>query len=235
MMAEETRFPLGLEEGADGGFVVHALSVPGCTATAESRDAALAAFPAELSEWLQFLAAIGERVPAPDAELELAIDEWVETDAEIAEGESRSIFDADFVPLSDLDVQRYVWWLGELRGRLLRRIRPLSPAEQDEPRADGWSVARLVDELARAQWWTLSRLGSSPLGEVPDRTTGRLDTAMALVVQRFTEMPPEVRGTIVELDGETWTPRKVLRRLLALEWEMGRVVERLLASVGSTR
>jgi len=229
-MAGETRYPLGLEEGADGAFVVHALTVPGCTATGAERDDALAAFPAALSAWLRFLAQIGERVPAADAELELAVDEWVQTDAKIAEGESRSIFEADFVPLDDAEIHRGVWWLGELRGRLLKRIRPLSPAEQAEPRAEGWSVRQIADELARAQWWTLSRLGASPLGEVPERTIGRLDTAMAMVVQRFTELPAEARGAILELDGETWTPRKVLRRLLALEWEMGHLVEQLLDS-----
>ena len=84
------------------------------------------------------------------------------------------------------------------------------------------TVRAVLDELARAQWWTLSRLGASPMAEVPERTLARLDTAMALVVQHLGELPPGRQETRLTLDGEDWTPRKVMRRLLWLEWTLGR-------------
>jgi hypothetical protein len=66
----------------------------------------------------------------------------------------------------------------------------------------------------------LSRLGASPMAGAPDHTLARLDTAAALVVDRMTTLPDETRGRRLELDGEEWTPRKVLRRLLGLEWTL---------------
>jgi hypothetical protein len=59
------------------------------------------------------------------------------------------------------------------------------------------------------------------MAEVPDRILGRLDTAMALVVQQLTSLDEEARSRVLELDGEQWTPRKVVRRLLWLEWALG--------------
>jgi hypothetical protein len=61
---------------------------------------------------------------------------------------------------------------------------------------------------------------------VPDRLLGRLDTAMALVVQQLTNLDDDARERVLELDGEKWSPRKVVRRLLWLEWALGGAVLR---------
>jgi predicted RNase H-like HicB family nuclease len=220
------RYSTGLEEGIDGVFLVHALSLPGCVADGVTRDAALERFGGVLAELLNFLARSGEPVPPPEAELEITIDEWIQTDAQVAEGESTVFFEADAKPLAAEEIDSALRRLGELRSRLLQHVRPLSEAEANRVRASGWSVRRTLDELARAQWWMLSRLGATPMAEVPEMTLARLDTAFALVLQQFTPEPPESR--IIELDGEQWTPRKVLRRLLWLEWSMGRVVAEML-------
>jgi predicted RNase H-like HicB family nuclease len=219
-------FSVGLEEGADGAFRVHPLSLAGCVAEGATRDEALERYFAELSEWLGFLAAAGEPVPPADAELEIRIDEWIQTDAQVAEGESTACFEADAVPLAAHEVDVALRQLGELRGRILASVRPLGEDEADRVRAGGWSVRRTLDELARAQWWTLSRLGATPMAEVPERTLARLDTALALVIQHFTPTPPAAQR--IEIDGESWTPRKVLRRLLWLEWTFGGLVAGLL-------
>lgn len=214
-------FPVGLEEGRGGAALVHSLSVPGCVAAGSTKEDALAAFPEALAAWLDFRAAHGAPVPPPEAELEIAVDEWVRTDADVAAGESEVCFDADLVPLTGAEIERELQLLGDLRGLLLRHLRRVPDNFLDQRRGAGWTVRQMADELARAQWWLLSRLGASPLAEVPERTLGRLDTAMALVVQQFTEMPAEARGRVVELEGEVWTPRKVLRRLLWVEWSLG--------------
>jgi hypothetical protein len=57
--------------------------------------------------------------------------------------------------------------------------------------------------------------------DIPERLLARLDTAMALVVQQLTGLADESRGQLLELNGESWTPRKVVRRLLWLEWALG--------------
>jgi predicted RNase H-like HicB family nuclease len=215
------RIRVGLEEGEDGAVMAHALNLPGCAAVGGSPEAAVAAFERALAEWLRFLAAAGEPVPPRDAEIEIAVDEWLRTDARIAAGETTALFAADLAPLTGEDAERGLHRLGDLRGRLLSRVRRRPEALLDAETAGGMTARQVLDELARAQWWTLSRLGATPMAEVPERTLARLDTAMALIVDRLTALDDDARGQPLELDGEEWTPRKVLRRLLWLEWTLG--------------
>ena len=225
-------FAVGLEEAPGGATLAHALTLPGCVSAGATRDQALGAFPEALSEWLRFLAGRGEPVPPDALELEVAVDEWVVGDEGVAAGESTACFQADRLPLSDAEIATGLARIGEMRGDLLRALRGIPDGELDRGTGD-WSVRRVLDELARAQWWTLTRLGASPLAEVPTRTVARLDTAMALVIQRFTELSPAARALELELDGEVWTPRKVMRRLLWLEWTLGRSARRLLTRSGA--
>lgn len=222
-------FPVGLEEGADGSTLVHALTLPGCVAGGSSQEEALAAFQSVLGQWLTTLGAVGERIPPQEVELEITVDEWHLSDAAVAEGESSVLFDADRVELSETEMIRLLHRLGDLRGFLLARVRRLPDAALDATWRGEWTARLALEELARAHWFTLSRLGSSSMAEVPQKTLARLDTAMALVVQRFTELAAESRSTVIEIEDELWTPRKVLRRLLWLEWTFGRLALAALA------
>jgi predicted RNase H-like HicB family nuclease len=226
----DPRISVGLEQGADGWIRAHALGMAGCAAAGPSPEDAVAAFEADLVEWLTFLSSVNEPVPPREAELEIAVDEWIETDANVAMGESTALFAADVRAVSGDELLRGVRLLGDLRGRLLARVRAI-PRREVEAALDaaaegGWTVRQVMEELARAQWWTLSRLGATPMAGSPDATLARLDTAMALVVQHLGHLEPERRGARLEIDGEEWTPRKVLRRLLWLEWTLGRAAAR---------
>jgi predicted RNase H-like HicB family nuclease len=231
----EPRIPLGLEEGADGAVMAHALELPGCAAVGASPEAAVQALQPVLFAWLAALAAAGEPVPPADRELELAVDEWIATGARVAAGETTVTFAADLAPLGPGEAERGLRRLGDLRGRLLARLRRRPEALLDAETAGGTTVRRVLEELARAQWWTLSRLGASPMAEVPERTLARLDTAMALVVDRMTALDEAACGRLLEIDGEEWTPRKVLRRLLWLEWTLGGAALEALAGVDDQR
>lgn len=216
-----TRFPVGLEEGADGSAHVHAFTVPGCVGSGATKEAALESFGRVLSSWLVFLAREGEPAPDPDRELEIAVEEWISTAADVAGGESDVFFEADRMPLGEDELLRGVRLIGTLRARLLSLIRRAKNEELERRGPPDWNARLILDELARAQWWTLTRLGASPLAEVPPSVVARLDTAMALLVQTLAHLPEERRGGVMEIDGEEWSPRKVLRRLLWLEWSLG--------------
>lgn len=226
-----TLLSVGIEEGSNGAALVHSLGVPGCVAFGATPQEALDAYAEELTEWFAFRESVALPVPPRDAELEIAVDEWVESAAAVDRGESEVCFEADLLPLTDSEISEGLHLLGDLRGRLLRALRTLPRGTLEEMGGEGMTLRRIVDELARAQWWTLSRLGASPLAEIPQSPLGRLDTAMALVVQQFTGFARERRGVAeadgdgespLEIEGEAWTPRKVLRRLLWLEWWLGK-------------
>jgi hypothetical protein len=220
------RVSVGVEQGVDGHCWAFALDGAGCAGAGASMEEAVEAFQHQYIEWLRFLQRVGEPVPPADAELEISVDEWASSDAKVAEGETTVLFTAEYRAITGDELQRGVRLLGDLRGRVLARIRAIPRREVDAaldaPVKGGMAVRDVLEELARAQWWTLSRLGASPMAETPDATLGRLDTAMALVVQHLGHLEPERRDQWLELEGEEWTPRKVLRRLLWLEWTLGR-------------
>lgn len=224
------RIVVGLEEGPDGSVLAHGLTVPGCAAWGADAPSAVAAFQGTLLRWLRFRAAHGEPVPPPDAELELVVDEWLRTEADVAAGHSTACFADDLRALGDAELQAGLRQLGDLRGALLTQVKRVREAGLDVDTGGGTTARRVLEELARAQWWTLSRLGATPLAGPPDRTMARLDAAMALVVQHLGHLDPARRADRLELDGEEWTPRKVLRRLLWLEWTLGGTAARALAS-----
>jgi len=227
------RIVVGLETGR-GGVLAHALDLPGCIAAGNDGQEAISNLPTQLGAWLRFLAETGEAVPPPDTEIELAVDEWIETGADVEAGESTVLFDHDRDPISREEVDRSLTRLGDLRARLLRALRGMS-REAFEAEEGTLSISRVLDELARSQWWTLSRLGASAMAAVPEGIVARLDTAQALTVQRFTELPDDRRGLLLEIDGEHWTPRKVMRRMLGTEWSLGRVVLARARSHGDAR
>jgi predicted RNase H-like HicB family nuclease len=227
----DTRFPIGLEQGPDDSVLAHSLSLPGCTAFGASPEAAASAFQTALADWLAFLSSAGEPVPPTDAELEVTVDEWVTTDADVASGESTVCFAADLPALTEAEIDRGLRMLGELRGRLLALVRRQPASVLDAETDAGWTVRQILEELARGTWWTLSRLGASPMAEPAEGTLGRLDTALALAVQVFAHLPEDRRGLRLEIDGEEWTPRKVVRRLLWQEWALGRAAASALTPV----
>lgn len=222
------RISVGLEEGDAGYLHAHALTIPGLAATGFGAEEALREFQLALPRWFGLLANAGEVLPDPDAEIEIAVDEWVRTDLAVAAGESDAFFEADRAPLTDAEIRRGLMLLGELRAPLLPRIRRAKDAELELVPAGDTHVRLVLDELARAQWWLLTRLGASPLGLIPDRVVGRLDTAMALVVDRLANLPSEARALVIELDGELWSSRKVVRRLIQVEATIGELAIRAL-------
>jgi predicted RNase H-like HicB family nuclease len=214
MMDDLRHIRVGLEEGADGMLMAHALNLPGCVAIGASAEEAMREFERSLALWLRFL--------APDDEIQVSVDEWIATDARVGGAVSTALFEADLAPLLQDEAELGVRRLGDIRGLLLARVRRRRNLNLDVPApATSATVRQVLEELARAQWLLLSRLGASPMAGAPDHTLARLDTAAALVVDRMTTLPDDARARRLELDGEEWTPRKVLRRLLGLEWTLG--------------
>ncbi len=212
---------VAIEEGADGAFLAHGFTLPGCVAMGSSAEDAVEAWTVAMNDWLQFLSDAGEPTPPREVEIDVQVDEWVRTDARVLAGESTACFDADHEPMSREEIARAVRILGALRARILPWFRRSKDADLELMGTPELNVRLILDELARASWWILTRLGASPLGEVPERVISRLDTSMALVVTRLTEIDEATLEGSIEIEGEEWTVRKVVRRLLWLEWTLG--------------
>ena len=90
-----------------------------------------------------------------------------------------------------------------------------------------WSIRGILRHIANAEWWYLSRLGLTEGQEWPKDTQERLRHACACLETTL----PTLAGakTVIGIEGEFWSPRKLLRRILWHERDHTGHIARLLA------
>lgn len=74
-----------------------------------------------------------------------------------------------------------------------------------------WSISGILRHVGGAEWWYLDRLGLSiPREDLPEEPFERLEKVRAYLVKVL----PRIAGSkqVVGVDGEFWSPRKLLRR-----------------------
>jgi hypothetical protein len=74
-----------------------------------------------------------------------------------------------------------------------------------------WSIAGILKHIGGAEWWYLDRLGLAfPRADVPADPFERLEKVRAWLNHAL----PSLAGSaqVLGLDGELWSPRKLLRR-----------------------
>jgi hypothetical protein len=100
------------------------------------------------------------------------------------------------------------------RADLLKTVKGLSSGKLDQTYPnERWSINDILGHVGGAEWWYLDRLGRAfPRAEVPEAPQERLEKVRAF----FVETLPKLEGVkqAVGVDGEFWSPRKVLRRAL---------------------
>jgi hypothetical protein len=93
-----------------------------------------------------------------------------------------------------------------LRGLSEAKLNQTYPGER-------WSINGILNHLGSAEWWYLDRLGLAfPRAQVPEEPLAWLDT----VRKRFNSTLYKLSDVkrVVGVDGEFWSPRKLLRRSL---------------------
>jgi uncharacterized damage-inducible protein DinB len=121
----------------------------------------------------------------------------------------------DWKPLTDVQVQQALQMLGWSRADLLAITveLPGSILDQTYPN-ERWSIRGILRHIANADWWYLDRLGraDAQLPELPEDVFERLRE----VRSRQVAVLPQLVGIhqVVGLQGEIWSPRKLVRRSL---------------------
>jgi uncharacterized damage-inducible protein DinB len=130
------------------------------------------------------------------------------------EVEINAWFRDDWRPLDRAEAMRGVEMLSWSRADLLRIVSDLEAAKLDEQReGERWSIRGILAHVATAEWWYLDRFGLiRPRNELSKDPYERL----AAVRQRLEQALPEMAGVekVLGVDGEFWSPRKLLRRAL---------------------
>ena len=205
--------------------MVHVPHLLGCTAQGPSVEAALFQIPTAIRRYLQFLRRHGEPV-RPKANFSTRLVEHVILGGRFAgSGSPAVVFTFDRPRLTAKEVEFYVRRLQWQRDDLVALVESLTPRQiTAKPRAKGRSIEEIVEHILEAEaFYQRSALGKRE-NPAPRRTRAsslveRLRRARQDTMERIQSLTAVERSQSVAYRGLTWTPRKMLRRILEHEWE----------------
>ena len=209
----------GVENNLEGRSMAWALEHPGCFAYGPDGEAALEALPAALRTYSAWISQHTTQPWLPDEPAEMRLeDTWdsyvIDEAFERVENgyEVNAWFLHDWKPLSAAEIERGMLILSWSRADLLATVKGLSNEKlsQTYP-GERWSIGGILKHIAGAEWWYLDRLGLAFLrAEVPGDPFQRLEKVRTHLFQVL----PTLEGSkqVVGVDGEFWSPRKLLRR-----------------------
>lgn len=215
-----TLVKIGLETGLEGRHIAWALEHPGCYAFAPDGPTAVIAMGRAVPDYIQWIASHTSQPWFEPEQIDLRLVDTWETyhinDAfeKVPEGlEINAFFSHDWLPLSGADVERGLLLLEWTRQEMLALVTALDDAALDT-RLPGerWALRGILAHLGTAEWWFLSRFGLAGVdrSDLPKDPLER----MLSVRRRLREVLPSWEGSrlVLGVDGELWSPRKVLRR-----------------------
>jgi len=233
-----------LEQGAkDGWCLVHCPDLPGLGFKAPSREIALALAPLRVEAELDWVAKSGLPVEEADpAASEVEVVGAVAVEVPVAAGDSEAIFGPEMSALDSDYLSFILKYLKASRHALARMVDRLPDSALNwRPARGKRSLGEVLGHIADGEAFYMVRL------ETPEEATKelweryanpklppreRLDRTRHLVIERLGGLSEEDMSRISrhEPHSETWTARKVLRRLVWHERYHTRQIEAYLTT-----
>jgi hypothetical protein len=212
---------VGIECDSEGRTIAWVLEYPGCFAYGKDKTEALQNLPIsfhDYNEWLADYALGSLKVPL---EVETQVEEtWqvyqINDNFELDGNgyEVNAWFRHDWKPLSETEIEQSRQLLAISRKDILSAVQDLDEEQLDLKRPnERWSISGILNHVGSAEWWYLDRLGLAfPRAEVPTAPFERLEVVRAHLVRTLHRLAGS--NQVVGIDGEFWSPRKVLRRAI---------------------
>lgn len=217
-------FRIGIENNNDDRTIAWALDYPGCFAYGENSEEAQRNFFQAAQEYRAWIAQQEE--PWLDEEVDVIIEEtfdvyFINPSFERAErGKDtymvESFFVHDWKPLRPHEIERALKLLAWSRANLLSLVDglDLETRSRSYPN-ERWAIDGILRHIGGAEWWYQERIGYAFPESEEDIPTDPFER-LQVVRDHFNALLPKLDGVskVVGLDGEIWSPRKVLRRAL---------------------
>ena len=213
---------VGLENGIEGRSLAWALDYPGCFAYGNEASAALLNIPQALLRYEDRMRQHTDQPWASFGDFDIRmVEDWQVyfiNNAYVLTREGYEVnawFRDDWRPLDPLEIDHGLQLLAWNRADLLAVASGLSPEALDARyTGERWSVRGIVGHVANAEWWYLDRLGLSAASrqDLPEDVFERLEAVRQLTIHSLPALAGVVRAE--GKDGEFWSPRKLLRRVL---------------------
>lgn len=219
MEKETVSLKIGIENGNEGRTIVWVLEHLGCFSYGENSQEALDELPAvvqEYNEWLTLHKLEKEMIP-PNQDIYIdstwEVYQIDENYTITSDGyEVNAWFQDDWRPLTEDKIALGIELLNICREDLLSTVKDLSNEKLIKKLpGERWTIAGILKHVASADWWYLDRLGMAfPSDQLPSEPVDRLDEVRSYMV----EVLPSLTGSklVVGIDGEFWSPRKLMRR-----------------------
>ena len=235
------RIKIGVENNYEGRSLAWVLDYPGCFAYGADGSEAILRVPEALLRYKEWIDS-----HLPDSWMKDLADFYIHLEESyevftineryelVTDGyEVNAWFRHDWNPLSAEDIRRGRLILEWSRADLLDLVASLSPAQLECMfEGERWSIAGVLGHIANAEHWYLDRLdlAQGARRDLPRDVFERLH----IVRQRMNAVLPELEGMqkVLGIDGEFWSPRKVIRRSTEHEIDHIDHIFKLIARLG---
>jgi hypothetical protein len=232
-------FRIGIENNNDDRSIAWALEHPGCFAYGRNSLEAQENFTRAALDYAAWIAAHGgswlegNRV---EVYVEETFDAYFinstfeQVEAAPSASMVESFYRLDWKPLDTADIQHALKLLAWSRADLLNTVRGLSVEKLNRTyNNERWSINGILKHIGVAEWWYQERIGYPYPENEKDLTD---DPFERLEVTRIhlNDLLPALMGMskVIGLDGEFWSPRKMLRRTLWHERDHTEHIRKLL-------
>jgi len=186
------------------GPVAHVPALPGASARGDTLEEAKENIRVAINDYLSLLRDVGEPVPKASEDIHLEFEEA-----------SSTTFLTDYDMLQPNEMETLIRWMAISRQELMDLARDLPGEAFDwKPDADTFSIGGLLCHMADADFWFTDRLK-----QWPEAPLYRLAATRGVALERLRALTTEERSRVTIHQGEEWTPRKVVRRMLEHERE----------------
>ena len=197
------------------GPVAHVPALPGASARGQTIEEAKGKIREAIEAYLSLLRDVGEPVPKASEDLHLEFEEVGGT-----------TFLTDFDALRPNEMETLFRWMAISRQELMDLVRDLPEETLDWQLDDDTpSIHRVLSQIAEADLWYTDRLKRWP--EAP---LFRLAAARGVALERLRALTEAERAKVTTFEGEEWTPRKIIRRMLEHERECIHQIRTMLAA-----
>ncbi|HRV94413.1 MAG TPA: type II toxin-antitoxin system HicB family antitoxin [Anaerolineae bacterium] len=200
---------------SEKGPVAHIPALPGAAARGKTIAEAKENIRQAVEAYCRLLREAGEPTPRVGAGIRL---EFQETDA--------TTFHTDFSAIGVDEMDMLLRWMSLSRQELVDLVKDL-PEETLEwqPEDGSRSIHAMLYDIAEADLWFTDRLR-----QWPEAALYRLAAARGVALERLRALNESDWSRITLYDGEKWTPRKVIRRMLEYEREHIQQIKAVLAA-----
>ena len=230
---------IGIENGFENKSIAFGLDYPGCFSVGSDQAEALLLFPGAFfahQNWINANTSESWLKNIRDIDIRL-VDTWqvYAVDENYAKTEENgkiisAWFQTEWKPLNRMDVVHGLKMLEWSRADLLNVIADLDEETLNRiyP-GERWSIRGIVRHIGSVEWWLLDRLNQAGMTK-PALPTDPLERC-AVTRSRLETVLPDLAGIemVIGKEGEFWSPRKLLRRVLWHEKDHILHIQKLLA------